>query len=67
METQPRKGALKTEKFPNTKKHSHWRVCDEPWNLRGQHNWEENKLKPTDYVPKGNSQQRSSADACTHH
>ena len=36
-----RKGVLKTEKFPNTRKHSHCRVCGEPWNHRGQHNWEE--------------------------
>ena len=24
-------------------------------------------MKPTDYVPNGNSQQRSSPDACIHH
>ena len=34
------RGALK-EKFPNTRKHSHWRVCGESWNLRGQHNQED--------------------------
>ena len=33
-------GILK-EKFPNTRKPSHWRVCGEFWNLRGQHNWED--------------------------
>ena len=34
-------GSLKKERFPNTRKHSHCRVCGEPWNLRGQHNPEE--------------------------
>ena len=36
------------EKFPNTRKPSHQRVCGEFWNLRGQHNWEEkiNKSNP---------------------
>ena len=38
---QKRKGVLKREKFPNTRKHSHCRVCAEPWKHRGQHNWEE--------------------------
>ena len=33
---------MKEENFPNTRKLSHWRVCGEFWNLRGQHNWEEN-------------------------
>ena len=37
----PRKGVLKREKFPNTRKHSHCRVCAEPWKHRGQHNREE--------------------------
>ena len=41
MEIRPGKGVLKEEKFPNTRKHSHWWVCGEFWNLRGQHNWEE--------------------------
>ena len=40
-EFRPGKGVLKTEKFPNTRKQSHCRVCGEPWNYRGQHNWEE--------------------------
>ena len=35
-------GSLKKDKFPNTRKHSDQRVCGEPWNHRGQHNWEEN-------------------------
>ena len=41
MELRPGKGVLKTEKFPNTRKHSHCRVCAEPWKHRGQHNREE--------------------------
>ena len=41
METHPREGVLKEEKFPNTRKASHWQVCGEFWNLRGQHNEEE--------------------------
>ena len=42
MATRPGEGVLKEEKFPNTRKPSHRRVCGEFWNLRGQHNWEEN-------------------------
>jgi len=41
MELRPRKGVLKREKFPNTRKHSHYRVCAEPWKHREQHNREE--------------------------
>ena len=41
METCPREGVIKEEKFPNTRKTSHWLVCGEFWNLRGRHNWEE--------------------------
>ena len=41
MELRPGKGVLKKEKFPNTRKQSHCRVFGEPWNHRGQHNWEE--------------------------
>ena len=41
METCHRKGVIKQETFPNTRKHSHWWICGEFWNLRGQHNWEE--------------------------
>ena len=37
METCPGEGVVK---FPNTRKPSHWQVCGEFWNLRGQHNWE---------------------------
>ena len=39
-EIRPRKGVLK-KKFSNTRKHSVWWVCGEPWNLRGQNNQEE--------------------------
>ena len=41
METHPREGVVKEEKFPNTGKPSHQRVFGEFWNLRGQHNQEE--------------------------
>ena len=41
METLPREGVLKEEKFPNTRKPTHGQVCVEFWNLRGQHNQEE--------------------------
>ena len=37
---------MKEEKFPNTRKPSHWWVCGEIWNLRGQHNWEGGKKNP---------------------
>ena len=44
METHPREGVVKEETFPNSRKPSHWQVCGEFWNLRGQHNREwENK------------------------
>ena len=41
METRPGEGVIKEEKFPNTRKPSHLWVCEEFWNLRGQHNREE--------------------------
>ena len=41
METHPGEGLVKEEKFPNTRKPSHWQVCGEFWNLRRQHNQEE--------------------------
>ena len=64
METRPREGVMKEEKFPNSMKLSHQRVNGEFWNLRAQHNWEENKnKKSTDYVPNCNSQWRGSPDA----
>ena len=40
METCPGEGVLK-EKFPNTRRPSHWRVCGEFRHFRGQHNQEE--------------------------
>ena len=56
METCPREGVMK-EKFPNSRKLSHWRACGEFWNLRGQHNKEKKKKKkPTEYAPNRNSQ-----------
>ena len=55
METCPREGVVKKEKFPNTRTPSHPQVCREFWNLRGQHNWEGEK-KTTDYAPNHNSQ-----------
>ena len=41
QEFRPAKGVLKREKFPNTRKPSHCRICAEPWKHRGQHNREE--------------------------
>ena len=68
MEICPREGVVKEEKFPNTRKPSHWQVCGEFWNLRAQHNWEENKnKKSTDYVPNCNSHQRSSPNVHVYH
>ena len=66
METHPSEGVVKEEKFPNTRKPSHWRVCGEFWNLGRQHKWE-GKKEPTDYTPNCNSQQRSSPEAPVHH
>ena len=37
----PGKGVLKREKFPNTRKPSHCRICAKPRKHRGQHNREE--------------------------
>ena len=66
METHSREGVMKEEKSPNTRKPSHWRVCGEFWNLRGQHNWQE-KIKPTGYRPNCNSQWRNSPDTRLRH
>ena len=57
METHPGEGVVKEEMFPNIRKPSHWWVCKEFWNLRGQHNQQgKNKnKKPTDYTPNCNS------------
>ena len=64
METCPGEGVMK-EKFPNTRKPSHWQVYGEFWNLRGQHNRERGKKqKTTEYAPNCNSQQRGSPEAC---
>ena len=52
METHPGEGVMKEEKFPNTRKPSHWHVCVEFWTLRGKHSHEEKKS--TDYVPNRN-------------
>ena len=40
METHPKEGVMKEEKFPNTRKPSHQWVCGEFLDLRQQHNWE---------------------------
>ena len=67
MENYSREGVVK-EKFPNSRKPSHIRkLCGEFWNLRGQHNQEEKKKNPTEYVPNHNSQWRSSPDTRVHH
>ena len=52
-ETHPGEGVVE-EKFPNSRKPSHRWVWGEFWNLRGQHNLEEKKKKPTKYAPKHN-------------
>ena len=43
METCPRKGVVKEEKFPHSRKPSYRRVCGEFWNLRGQQTGREKK------------------------
>ena len=40
------------EKFPNTRKPSHNRVCGEFWNLKGQHNPEEKKNNKLSFIIK---------------
>ena len=45
MDTHPREGVMK-EKFPNTRKPSHWWVCEEFWNLGGQYKQKEKKKNP---------------------
>ena len=58
---------MKEEKFTNIRKQCQRQVCGDFCNLRGQHNREgekkTNKKTPTEYVPKHNSQWRSSPDA----
>ena len=62
-ETHPGEGIVK-ERFPHSRKPSHRQICEEFWNLRGQHNWEEKKKKnTTEYAPNHNCQHRSSPDA----
>ena len=51
----------------NSRKPSHWQVCGEFWNLRGQHNQQGNTHTHTEYAPNCNSQQRSSPDAHVGH
>ena len=51
METHPREGVMKEEKFPNTRKPSHRQVCREFWNLRGEHNQEEENEKKKTKTP----------------
>ena len=64
MESHPREGVMKEEKFPNTRKPSHQQICGEFWNLRRQHNWKgKKKKKPTEYAPNCNTQGKSSPDA----
>ena len=45
METHPGEGVMK-EMFPNSNKPSHWRICGEFWNLKGENNWEKKKTNP---------------------
>ena len=59
---------MKEEKFPNTRKHSHWWVCGEFWNLRGQHNREGGKKKNSQNMCLNhNSQWRNSSDTSICH
>ena len=55
------------EMFPNSRKPSHWWVCGEFWNLRGQHNWEGKTKQNAECMPNLNFQCRSSPDVCTYH
>ena len=69
MEFCPRKGVLKREKFPNTRKSSPCQICAEPWKHRGQHNREEKihkQLKPADCEPYGNSPSGEAAQMPAH-
>ena len=67
METCPGQGVVKEEKFPNSRKPSHQRVCGEFWNLRGQLDQEGEKKNPTEYMPNRNCQWRSSPGARVRH
>ena len=69
METPPREGVVKEEKFPNTRKLSHQWVCGEFWISEGNITRRKKKTttNPTEYGPNHNSQWRSSPDAHVHH
>ena len=56
MVTCPGEGIGKEEKFPNSREPSHWQVCGEFGNLRGQHNWEEKNKNKNEYLPNCKSQ-----------
>ena len=69
MEFCPRKGVLKREKFPNTRKPSHCRICAELWKHRGQHKREKKinkQLKIADCEPYGNSPSGEAAQTPAH-
>ena len=69
MEFRPGKGVLKREKFPNTRKPSHCRICAELWKHRGQHNREKKinkQLKIRDCEPYGNSPSGEAAQTTAH-
>ena len=51
-ETHAGEGVVKEEKFPNSRTPSHWQVCGESGNLRGQHNREKKKKNNTAAVLK---------------
>ena len=62
-------GVLKREKFPNTRKPSHCRICAELWKHRGQHKREKKinkQLKIADCEPYGNSPSREAAQTPAH-
>ena len=64
MEFCPGKGVLKREKFPNTRKPSHCRICAELWKHRGQHKREKKinkQLKIADCEPYSNAPSREAA------
>ena len=68
-EFRPRKGVLKREKFPNTRKPFHCRICAELWKHRGQHKREEKRnkqLKIADCEPYGNSPSGEAAQTPAH-
>ena len=69
MEFCPGKGVLKREKFLNTRKPSHCRICAELWKHSRQHNREKKinkQLKITDCEPYGNSPSGEAAQMPAH-